>query len=181
MIDCLEVCDAHAITLEHLKNHLRIEGAFEDYYLEGLIKTATSAVENYLQRTLLLKTLRVVHQDRTSASRGCSALQTIDLYYPPLVSIVSVNELLSNDGKGPIKRYTLTPSSLRPKMTVWGSVVEVVYKAGYGENSSNIPSPIRYAITLLTAEMYDKRVDVVEIVNPTIQFLLQPYRVMSCV
>ncbi|MBX9976730.1 MAG: head-tail connector protein [Alphaproteobacteria bacterium] len=176
MIECLSTCDGYVITLEHLKNHLRLTESHEDYYLETIIKAATVAVENYLQRTLLQKTLRLTH----SGDQG-GQMHTIHLLYPPLLSIVSVNEILSNEERRLIKRYMLTPHGSKPYMSVYGGVVEIVYKAGYGEHADCIPFPIRHGVTLLAAEMYDKRVDCVDVLSTTVQFLLQPYRVMSCV
>jgi uncharacterized phiE125 gp8 family phage protein len=166
------------ITLEHLKNHLRLTESHEDYYLESIIKAATSSVENYLQRSLLSKTFKLMHKNPVHSR---SQMNVIDLLYPPLVTIVSVSEIFEGDERKLIRRYVLTPHGSRPSMSVYGGMIEVVYKTGYGEHADCIPFPIRHGVTLLAAEMYDKRVDSVDVLNSTVQFLLQPYRVMSCV
>ena len=155
MIDCIEESEGYVIPLEHLKNHLRLESSAEDNYLESIIKTATAAVENYVERTLLVKTWRILSHHL----RKKETMHNVELYYPPLLHIVSVSEILSKEEKKSLKRYSVALNGSRPFLSVLAENVEIIYKAGYGEAGSSIPLPIRQAITLVAAEMYDKRVD----------------------
>lgn len=175
MHECIQAVDGYIVTLDHLKEHLRLTNADEDRYLEHLIKTAGVFVENYLERTLLLKTWRV----RQGETGSLPIFRLIHLR-PPIVSIVSANEINVDGSAHKIKRYMLTPNAMRPRINVWGSCVEFTYKSGYGETSSSIPLPIRQAALMLAAEMFVKRVDLIEAFsNATIKQLLQPYRVMT--
>lgn len=175
MYSCIQRGDGLAISLHHVKSHLRLESSAEDAYLEKLIRVASESVENYLGRSLLLKIWRTVYQGKESEN-----LCEIKLCYPPLFAISSVSELLHDGTKKELKRYILTPHVHMPKLSVYGKNIEVIYKCGYGENYLSIPEPIGQAITLLVGEMFEKRIECVEVISKAISFLLQPYRVMPC-
>lgn len=176
MMECLERSDGLAVTLSHVKSHLRLETAEEDLYLEQLIRTATELCEKATQRTLLLTTYRRLYVPRDEEER----LRNIELYYPPLVTIKSVKHAYKGDRYETIHRYMLTPSTYRPRITVWGCAVEVIYKVGYGDKPKDIPDGLRQAITMMVAEMYEKRTDGVDVMSKTVLMLLQPYRVRPC-
>ena len=173
--ECIQKGDGLAISLIHLKNHLRLENNFEEPFLEQVIKVASESIENYLGRSLLLKTWKCFAQ----ATSGGNMME-VELCYPPLITIVSVTEVFQEDVRKPVKRYLLRPSAERPKLSVWAGAVEIIYKCGYGENYLAIPESLRHAITLIAGEMYEKRVDFQACLTPAIDFLLKPYRVMPC-
>ncbi len=175
MYTCIEEGDGLSISLHHIKSHLRLDSNLEDDYLEKLIKTATKSIENYLQRSLILKTWKCLIPNQNSVT-----IHNIKLYHPPLFNILNVCEILSETEKRTIKRYTLTPHTHIPTLSVYGKSIEVTYKAGYGENYLNIPEPLQQAITLLVGEMFEKRVECVDVVNESVKFLLQPYRILPC-
>jgi uncharacterized phiE125 gp8 family phage protein len=175
MYSCIQRGDGLAISLDHVKSHLRLESSSEDAFLEKLIRSASESVENYLRRSLLLKTWRTIYQGKESQT-----LCEINLCYPPIFAISSVSELLYDGTKRELKRYILTPHEHMPKLSVYGKNIEVIYKCGYGENYLSVPEPIGQAITLLVGEMFEKRIECVDVISQAISFLLQPYRVMSC-
>lgn len=178
-LSCLEKSDGYAITLDHLKQHLRLTHSLEDYYLEELIRVATDSLECYVQRTFLYKTFRIIS---TLSMDGGARLHKIHLSFPPLVMIKSVRDISCVEKPQVIKRYILSPSTSKPSLSVMGGrLIEVIYGTGYGKSSNDIPSPIRHSITMMAATMYDKRVDAEESLTPVLKMLLQPYRVMPCV
>ena len=176
MIECVEKSDGLAVTLEYVKGHLRLETPDEDLYLEQLIRAATELCEKSTQRTLLFKTYRRLYIPRDEGE----SLRQIDLYYPPLINIHSVRRVFKGDKYENVQRYMLTPSTYRPRITVWGCAVEVIYKTGYGDKPKDIPDGLRQAITMMVAEMYEKRTDGVDVFSKTVEMLLQPYRVRPC-
>lgn len=177
-VSCVERSDGYAITLDHLKQHLRLTHSIEDYYLEELIRVATEALEHYVQRTFLSKTYRIVS---SLILEGRSQLHKVHLLFPPIMTIKSVRDISCYDKPIIIKRYIFNSSTSKPSLSVMGGrVIEVIYSAGYGKNSNDIPSPIRHSITMMAAMMYEKRVDVDESLTQPLKLLLQPYRVMSC-
>lgn len=177
-ITCLERSDGYAITLEHLKQHLRLSHSLEDYYLEELIRVATESLEHYVQRSFLYKTFRVVSALMWD---GGSQLHKIHLAFPPLMDIKGVRDISCADKPIVMKRYMLTPSTHKPFLSVMGGrLIEVIYGAGYGRSSNDLPSPIRHSITMMAAMMYEKRIDADESLTPALKMLLQPYRVMPC-
>jgi len=176
MIECLEKGDGLAISLNHLKSHLRLESSEEDLYLEQLVRTAMDYCEKATQRTFLTKTYRRVYIPREEDQK----LRTIDLFYPPLVNIQSVVHLGKGNKRDAVQRYMLTPSTYRPRISVWGNAIEITYKAGYGDKSNDIPDSLRQAITLIAAEMYEKRTESPDIHSKTVDLLIQPYKVRPC-
>ena len=193
MIECIEHCKNLAITLSHLKQHLRMDhseqGDFdaslpprgEDLYMDEVIRTATDMVENYTNRSILYKVWRLIHrQDDYGGSGFQKKLHTFALPYPPFVNIVEIRDIstASKDGTT-IKRYMLTPNGTVPVISVWNRAVEVVYRTGYGESPVQVPPALRQGITLIAGELYEKRVDHNIRIEGTLKTMLMPYRIVE--
>lgn len=80
MLTLLKDSEIDVVSLAEVKAHLRLDHA-EDDYLTTLIKSATNYVENYLGKTLISKTWRVIKQFNEEKGLG---LQEVILPYPPL-------------------------------------------------------------------------------------------------
>ena len=193
MIECIEHCKNLAITLSHLKQHLRMDhgeqGDFdanlpprgEDLYLDEVIRTATDMVENYTNRSILYKVWRLIHRQDDHGGGGYQKkLHTFALPHPPFVNIIEIRDIstASKDGVV-IKRYMLTPNGTVPVISVWNHAVEVVYRTGYGESPVQVPPALRQAITLIAGELYEKRVDHNIRIEGTLKTMLMPYRIVE--
>lgn len=185
MITSVKAPEITVVGLAEVKAHLRLDQSYEDEYLEGLILTGTSIVEQYLGRSLLSQTwqalwCRADEQPQTLTSK-IPAIIRIDLAYPPLIDVVSVNALLPNNGKIPIRRYFLDGNRLTPQLQVANQyeAVEVIYQAGYGNYPKNVPSAIRHAVLLSITDLYENRGTANLAENTLFQSLLQPYRIIG--
>lgn len=152
------------ITLEHLKQHARIDSTDEDEILTSYISAARAFVERRIEMAVCEQTI-TAKLDGFPYSDG-----RIDLPYSNLIAVDSVS-YLDADGAPQtphptgspqadyygVDTYT-TPGALFLKSgQTWPSdvlqepnVVTIVYRAGWADRAS-IPEQIRQAVTLLAA------------------------------
>lgn len=173
------------VSVELLKQHLRLDGSDEDELLEEYVRAAREQVEATTWRALISQTWDVYFNG--FASR-------LYLPKPPLSSVTSVKytdadgdtqtvgtsvwETGEDDGIGLVRpAYNQTwPTGAR------GHYDDVVVRivAGYGTSPGSVPRPIRQAIMLLAGEFYERRevqseLRLMEL--PAYKALLAPYRV----
>lgn len=173
------------LTRADAKAHLRVDHTAEDGLIDGLIATATAAVQDLTGRALLTQTWEM---------RLDAWATTVFLPRPPAVSITSVKYTPYGAAQLTLAStaYTLRTGiepgqivfdrSLLPADTL-ATVAPIVirYVAGYG-SAAAVPMPIRQAMLLLIGHWYANReaVNVGNIVNEmpfAVMSLLQPYRI----
>lgn len=163
MLTRIKMQDMLPVGLSEVKAHLRLDHAHEDEYLRLLIQAAVGFIEEYLGRSLLTQTWRLVwekdkiYSPQLSASEGdiCS----VPLPYPPLRAILSVNRLMSNGEKQAIRRHRIEIDHQVPRL-VFADVpepVEIEFETGYGDRPIDIPPVIRQAILMSVADFYEYR------------------------
>ena len=61
------------------------------------------------------------------------------------------------------------------------AAVEIIYKAGYGDTGSNVPQPIKTAILIHVASMYEQRGQCDDAMDlpPGAKQLLNQYRIVG--
>jgi uncharacterized phiE125 gp8 family phage protein len=75
-------------------------------------------------------------------------------------------------------------SKLHENVLYEQSIIQVQFEAGYGNTPENVPEPLRQAILMVVAELYEKRVSLNDNQKapPTLNFrafeLVKPYRAM---
>lgn len=155
MLELIQNSTVQAINLAKLKSYLKIDHNEEDETLKLMVNAATSLVEQETSRSLLSKTWHL----RAIGVPTPEGLSRITLPYPPLVEIVSVGQVVDDSKVVPYPRYTIEWERTHPSLLVSakGKVIDIVYKAGYGERASSIPAALRQAILLLATEMYEHR------------------------
>jgi uncharacterized phiE125 gp8 family phage protein len=184
MLTRLKMADMPPVGLSEVKAHLRLDHAHEDEYLNSLIHAAVGFVEEYLGRSLLTQTWRLVWEKEKSyppqLSTTSQDMCAVCLPYPPLQAIVSVNRLLSNGEKVRIRRHRLEMNHQVPKLCFAdvNDPVEIDYDAGYGDRPSDIPPVIRQAIIFSVADYYENRESGTIARNSLARDLLDTYRVM---
>lgn len=181
------------LTLQEVKNHLRVDGGDDDDYMEALIMAAQMTIDGpdgWLGRAVGLQTIEY------RMDGFCDAFL---LPFPPAVSIVSVSY---RDATGaaqvvPADRYELignvvgtAPGASWPSPGAFREGVRVQYRAGYfkmngdGDDATMVddaPAPIKHALLLLIGQWFQFRENVSADKPGELPFaveaLLAPYRV----
>ena len=176
------------VSVETLRLHLRLDTTETDELLTLYLSAARATVERYLRRQLITATW----EWSAEAFQACIALP-----YPPLQSVdhilyldtQSVPQFLApsvylvNTASTP-GSVTLASNQTFPSLanSQSGQEVRIQYQAGYGDTAGTIPAPIRSAILLLTADLYENPTAQVEMrlqENRTLCFLLSMYRIIE--
>lgn len=149
------------VTTQDAKDWCRISNNSDDVIVGALIKAARQYTENVTSRLLLTQTVQLtldefpacIHIERTPIQSvtllqyvdGTGTLQTLD----PSVYQVDLN----SDPVRIMPAYGEVWPTTRSQL----AAVKVTFVAGYGSQPSDVPLPIRQAILLLVASMYDQR------------------------
>jgi uncharacterized phiE125 gp8 family phage protein len=181
------------VGVAELKSHLRLDGSDEDPYLEVLIEAARMEAENFTNRQFINATWEWT-LDRFPSVTG------FEMPKAPLSSVTSVtytddsgatgnvwssSEYVVDAPAGPHAvpgRLALAYDQDYPDTYDEINVVAILFVAGYGTSASDVPAPIRHAILLLAAEMFERRTQVTLGLNVsknavTAERLLYPFKV----
>jgi len=154
------------VTLDEVKDHLRVVGTDDDGYISGLLLAATEWAEKFQNRTYVLRP-RTMELD---------AFQTIICPpYPPLWSVTSIayvdtngtTQTLAaayyrvNTGSEP-GRITEAYNYYWPDTRVVTGAVTISYIAGYGP-PAKVPDDVKAAIKLIVGHLYEHREAVSEV------------------
>ena len=174
------------VTVDQARKHCRIDNTLDDDLLAGFIAVAVSLAETFLSRALLTQTLRWVMMETPPAAVGVAvpglftdpggwlgfphALQRpILLPRSPVQQVLQV--AVGDPQGGPdqvldpscwVADTELEPSRLR---LLQGSLncpmrhLAVEFVAGYGDTPASVPPPIRLALLLMVAWLYENRGD----------------------
>lgn len=175
------------ISLESAKEHLRIEHNVDNSFITTLIVVARQYVEKVLWRALLNQTWEIVLCE-------FPILDYIVLPKGPPQSVTSVQYLDPNgvtqmlsasvyevDTKSKYGRVILKTNQSWPAYLRRWNAVTIQYVAGFGAAGSDVPEPIKHAMKLLIAQMYEHRVPevtgtIVSAVKMSFDALLAPFR-----
>jgi len=181
------------VTLDEVKDHLRIEHTDHDSQLLGLITASRDWVESYTNRALVQQTWKYYLQD-------CPSGDEFELPFPPLQSVTSIKYTDSDDTETEWSDteyevdtdsepgrvilaygYTWPSTTLHPK-----NPIKVEYIAGYDSEGSpadyrvNIPEAIKNAIKLDIEIRYDRPNDAyLKVLQSARDSILAPYRIWS--
>ena len=148
------------VTLQDIKNHLRIDHEAEDEFLGETLKSAVAHVEAEIRQCLIHRTMRQYCDGLPFSNR-------ITLEGWPFARIVTVHGYnMSGD------MITVSPAWYRAlvdsvsaelvfdpqidRALVWNGF-EIDFVVGYGETSLDIPSNILQAIKRVAAHWYEMR------------------------
>lgn len=174
------------LTLEEVKDQLRIVGDYDDAILQRLMRSARQGLDGrdgILGRALITQTWGL-SLERFPAE--------IIVPLPPLISVGSITYL---DPSG--NEQNLDPSAYRVEgigdadagrivpVTAWPATqanrvaVAVTFTAGYGDRA-DVPEPIRHAALMHVAFLYEQREAASELRNRAVPFgyydAIAPYR-----
>lgn len=185
---------------------LRIDGTTDQTLVESLISATTKRVEEFLGRKLITQVWSIYYDffPRESneeawwdgvrdgaISELSSPIRSIELPFGPCQSLYYLRTIDETDGTQNINAttYSLDTISSRPIIAlksggVWPSTllrpvngVHVKGTFGYGSTGASVPAPIKEAIKIMVAKLYEHRGDL-KIEDPfpaTAQMLLEPY------
>ena len=151
------------VSLAEAKAHLRVDTADEDTLISSLIVTSRLHVEAALGLGLITQSWSLFLDEwpaGTTVRLPMRPLQTVSA-----VRLYDEDENIETlpasgyyvDGKGvPARLVRLGGLGWPPpKRKVNG--IEIAFTAGYGDNASDVPGPIRQALMLLIAHWYERR------------------------
>jgi uncharacterized phiE125 gp8 family phage protein len=173
------------VSVEELKLFAVIETDELDALLMGFIRAARAAAEEYMGRALIQQTIQM-KMDFWPA-------EVVELPKPPLISVTKIATLDEDDVETEYAssnyygvtaaipgKIVLRQSATPPYNTsrnIGGYLVE--YKAGYGVDAKDVPHPIREAIKLWAATVYETRVLDVKNPCPKAREQLELFRTVS--
>lgn len=157
------------VSVEDAKTHLRIDHSADDSYIGSLITAALQYVERAeTNRALITQTWNYYLE----AFPGGDVLE---LPLPPLQSVTGVYYTPDGDSEATFSsaNYTVDTDSEPGRVVLNSNAswpgdeleevngVRVEFVAGYGDSATDVPEPLRQAIRLIVAELYENREDVV--------------------
>lgn len=172
------------VSLSEVKEHCNELSSDHDPKLIGFIFAAVVSVESYLRRSLITQTWEAQHD------------KFFKFMYLPRGPIQSVSSLTYVDGAGAAQvlaadQYTVDASHEPPRIfPAYGvsypatrdipAAVKIRYIAGYGNKSHQVPEPIRHAIKMIVADLFNNPessiMDISRSENPALQMMLSPYK-----
>lgn len=193
------------VALDDLKRFAKIDHDEEDDLLDSFIGAATTAAENFTRRSFLTQTWRIsldlcgggladelgegVYDLPVTALYG-SLPQAVELPRAPVRSIASVttygldnaesafaseNYRLDASGSRMLLNYNRQwPVNLRPQ-----DACRIEYVAGYGDSPADVPKPIREAVKMHAAALYESRGQCGYETPPGCKMMLGQYQIMQ--
>ena len=173
------------LTLVEAKEHLKIDHTDEDTYISSLIASARVFCERYTKLALDEQTLKWTLQswlgDNEPASYGLESIPAlrsgekfIEVPVGPLSSVTSITTYDDDDNATVwnAANYYVASAHNRiyrrvgitwPKPGRAAEGIEIIYKAGFGANASDVPKSIRQGLLQLIAHLYEHRENVTDV------------------
>jgi len=142
------------VTAQEIKDFLRVTDNSEDALIASLNIAARSGIERYLRKSLITQTWRLTMANNASGQ--------VYLPYGPVQTITSV-KITDRNGSAQTVLSASTYYLNAAKVCVVfdsilsGDFLEITYAAGFGEDASYIPAPIKQAIIQYAAYMFECR------------------------
>lgn len=180
---------ATPVSLAEAKAHLRVTHADDDTYIATLVDVAVrrfDARHGILSRALITQSWRL----RIDAFPHCWPF-AIELPFPPLLSVASV-KYLDPDGVEQTlagAEYTVEASQFVGRILLgygksWPAIrcvpgaVRIEFAAGFGPAGTDVPAPVRQAMLMFIAHLYETRSVDAELPR-AIDALVGPFRLLK--
>lgn len=187
------------VSLRQVHQHLRLFTEYgqhpDDDLIELYISAATGAAEDYLQRYLAQRTLRLKRDDFPTENQDGVTIITLPVY--PVLSVDSINYVDLAGATQTLTGYEVDSDSIPARIRVLeppdvkeglsGLTINVTVGYASGESPATadlIPAQIKQAILLMVGQMYEHRENVVvgtiaTELPKTFEYLLHPHRVIG--
>lgn len=155
----------------------------ESELIDMLIGAATAMVERHTGLQLITSTWKLEFK---------SWEEFVELWHSPLVSVNSVKYYDTNNVQQTMSAtlYQVNTSSMPaivrfldfPSLYDREDAIQIIYSAGYGTDA-DVPQPLKVAIMMLTAHLYENRQTVSTLqayeIPQTAEYLMEPYRMIK--
>ncbi len=171
----------------------------EENLIKNLIRTARQAVEAYTARSLIRQSWRL----QTGLAYGLSlsdnvylsghksrGLKGLELPRSPFIQLIGKPKFVDNGNARDLSTYRLDTAGRVAKMHFgdlpadqYGSL-QIDFVAGYGDQPEEVPEPIRHAVLMMAAELYESRLGCNDnhglspALNQGVIMLIKPYRAL---
>ncbi len=152
------------VTLSAAKTFLRVDHDHEDALITDLIDSAARQIEPLICASLITRQQLLTKRVRG----GC-----VHLNRYPVTSVEAVR--VEGEDVDYTANLKARPASFRMNVPD-DTVCEIGFTAGYGTDPADIPTPIRQALLLLVAHLYEHREGDIPPLPLMVGALLQPYR-----
>lgn len=175
--------DVLVVTVEEMKDSLRIDGTDDDQLLELYIKSAIDAAQQYCRRSFITQTRELVMDgftpdgDEAAARLGSGVFNIprtvfylstgeIELPYGPVQSVTSIKTFDTDNTESTFSadnyemeadRIFLNQGVVWPSSLRNRAAVKVTYVSGYGDEADDVPAAIRQGIRGHVQQMYECR------------------------
>jgi uncharacterized phiE125 gp8 family phage protein len=187
------------VSLRQVHQHLRLFTEYgqhpDDDLIELYISAATGAAEDYLQRYLAQRTLRLKRDDFPTENQDGVTIITLPVY--PVLSVDSINYVDLAGATQTLTGYEVDSDSIPARIRVLeppdvkeglsGLTINVTVGYASGDSPATadlIPAQIKQAILLMVGQMYEHRENMVTgtiatELPKTFDYLLHPHRVIG--
>lgn len=187
------------VSLRQVHQHLRLFTEYgqhpDDDLIELYISAATGAAEDYLQRYLAQRTLRLKRDDFPTENQDGVTIITLPVY--PVLSVDSINYVDLAGATQTLTGYEVDSDSIPARIRVLeppdvkeglsGLTINVTVGYASGDSPATadlIPAQIKQAILLMVGQLYEHRENVVvgtiaTELPKTFEYLLHPHRVIG--
>lgn len=167
------------ISIDEAKIYLRIDMDHENALMERLIKVARKLVEEYCGRALITQTHRL-HFSLDDCRENAVVLPVAP--FQNLTSQLKVSEGKHESVVSNIRINKSRPQAriMMPNFYSKDTEFRVDYRCGYGDSALDVPDPIRQAMLLLVADLYENRSEVTtgNKLSGIVRSLLSAYRIL---
>lgn len=172
------------LTLEEVKDHLRVDGSDSDLMLLGTLRAARQYLEAVTGRAFITRTLDAYY-DAWPAAR-------LRLPQPPLQSVTAVYYTDENGVEQTLSAAVYQVETVPepgevvrehdqswPTLNEGLAVVRVRLVAGFGDAPADVPEPLRQAMLFQCQALYDSDPRTMDTLGAVIDTLIAPYVVRT--
>jgi uncharacterized phiE125 gp8 family phage protein len=163
------------VSTAEAKRHLRVESPAEDVVIASFIVAARGLVEAICGRALVSRRLIETRSGWPTSPDG-----EISLAVAPLMAVHEVRSIAANGVTSVLSGWAARSAIEPPRIVGLAQQVgaerslAVEYTAGYGAAAGDVPAPLRHAVLLVTAALYEGRRGEA-VLGEEAQSLLAPY------
>jgi uncharacterized phiE125 gp8 family phage protein len=151
------------ITKDEVKFYARLDGTYEDDFIDNIIKSVRISAERYMGRALITQSITM--------SMDWWPGEQVELPRPPLIDITSI-KTIDEDGTETTyssDNYFIDTNSEPGKVVIKNGVTfpenndryqggyQIIFRAGYGGDSSDVPEAIRTGLIAWVTWIYENR------------------------
>lgn len=171
VIELYQAPSVEPLSVDDVKQYLRIDGDSEDQTISTMISSARMAAEKYMKLSIISQKWKLTFNETTP--------DEVSLPYGPVTGIDSVKTIDENNVETVFasSNYYLTAGNLSIYFNEIPSdlKVQIIYNTGFSSSAANVPALIKQGMLAHIAFMFDRKVFASEL-NSTAKNLYNFYR-----